>query len=188
MDRIAKYKLIEIYFTIIGTVGILAFIIVSFYISYFYFSGWNRLWSFLGQICICILIYHIYRWIRYPGLFYSISNWKLTLNVLLSFIFVIVGIPLLTLLARLHLGYFIQLRNIGEKLGLEFKYKMRQQVRIKQLAQQDHYPGRIGWIDSIRVVNEQHDRFGPSLLIGTVLYQILFEDESKCEVEESEIA
>jgi hypothetical protein len=169
-----KIRLIEISQTIVGTVSILGLLAFILFVAYAYFHGWGILAAIAVELALLVFVYHVYRWFRYPGLFQSKSAIQLFSQVLLSILF-IYSIPLIAILARLHIARFLPLEKVGWKLGLEFKFKMREVVRTSTDA--PTHPGEIGRITKIRVAAEDSSALMP-LQIGEVIYQVRSAEES----------
>jgi hypothetical protein len=88
-----RVNLVEIGLTAIATVGTLAVLGLLLFVAYKYFDGWRILEAIAVQLALLVLIYHLYRWFRYPGLLQSKSG-QLLFEVSLSILF-IYSIPLI---------------------------------------------------------------------------------------------
>ena len=143
------------------------------FVAYEYFEGWYILAALAVEIALLVFIYHLYRWLRYPGLFQSKSSGRLFFEVLLS-IPLIYSIPLIAILARLHIAAFLPLDKAGFKLGLEFKFKIRDLVQLS--ADSPFHAGKVGRIARIRVVAE-NDISPMQHRTGEVIYGVRFSDE-----------
>jgi hypothetical protein len=113
-----RISLIEIGLTVIATVGVLAVLGFILFVAYKYFDGWYILAAIAVEVALLVFIYHLYRWLRYPGLFQSKSLGRLFFEVLFS-ILLIYSIPLIALLAKLYIAKFLPLDKAGFKLGLD---------------------------------------------------------------------
>lgn len=143
------------------------------FVAYQYFSGWGILAAIAAEIAALVFIYHLYRWARYPGLFQSKSAGQLFSNVLLSILF-IYSIPLIAILAKFHIAALLPLDKVGYKLGLEFKFKVRDVVRIG--ADAPFHAGEVGRITKIQVATE--NRVSPiSFRAGEAIYSIRSDGE-----------
>src|SRR5262249_36165115 len=108
-----------------------------------------------------------------PGLFQSKSSGRLFFEVLFS-ILLIYSIPLFAILAKLHIAKYLPLDKVGFKLGLEFKFKVRDPVLLSGDA--PFHAGQVGRIARIRVVAE-NDISPMQLRTGEVIYSVGFADE-----------
>ena len=170
MREETKIGWIKIGQTIVGTVVILTVLSLILFVAYKYFDGWRILTAIAIEVAILVFLFHVYRWFRYPGLFQSKSAVQLFSRVLLSILF-IYSIPLIAILAKLHIAAFLPLDQIGYKLGLEFKFKVREPVWIA--ADAPFHAGEIGRIAKIRVAIE--DRASPmQIKTGDVIYGVRF--------------
>ena len=66
-----RISLTEIGLTAIATVGVLAVLGFILFVAYKYFDGWYILAAIAVEVALLVFIYHLYRWLRYPGLFQS---------------------------------------------------------------------------------------------------------------------
>jgi len=82
-----RVNLVEIGLTAIATVETLAALGLLLFVAYKYFDGWRILEAIAVQLALLVLIYHLYRWFRYPGLFQSKSSGQLLFEVSLSTLF-----------------------------------------------------------------------------------------------------
>lgn len=163
-----KIGLIALAQTALGTVGTLAVLVAVLYVAYAYFDGWQILEAIAVEIALLVFIFHLYRWIRYPGLFQSKPPRRLLSEVLLSIV-LIYSIPLIAILARLYMAHLLGLDKVGFKLGLEFKFKKRDLVQIS--ADAPAHPGDVGRISRIWVAAENTISQKP-LRIGEVIYAV----------------
>jgi hypothetical protein len=171
-----KIGLIEIGLTAIATVGVLAVLVFILFVAYKYFDGWYILAAIAVEVALLVFIYHLYRWLRYPGLFQSKSSGRLFFEVLFS-ILLIYSIPLFAILATLHIAEFLPLDKVdkaGFKLGLEFKFKIRNLVQLS--ADAPFHAGEVGRIARIRVAAE-NDISQMQFRTGEVIYGVRFADE-----------
>ena len=168
-----KIGLIEIGLTAIATVGVLAVLVFILFVAYKYFDGWYILAAIAVEVALLVFIYHLYRWLRYPGLFQSKSSGRLFFEVLFS-ILLIYSIPLFAILARLHIASHLPLDKVGFKLGLEFKFKIRNLVQLS--ADAPFHAGEVGRIARIRVAAE-NDISQMQFRTGEVIYGVRFADE-----------
>jgi hypothetical protein len=175
--RITEYVLISV-----ATVGIFAIVVFVLFTSYRYFEGYAILYALAAQLGLLVILFHLFRWWRYPGLFQSKSPGRLIRDVLFS-ILLIWMLPVFALLARLHLANLLPLEKIGTTLGLEFRFHKRKVVQVSRLAPNEFHPGGSGRVASIRVVSLA-DILGHPLPVGTVLYRLVFGDGEIIEVQE----
>ena len=167
-----RISLIEIGLTAIATVGVLAVLGLILFVAYEYFDGWYILAALAVEVALLVFIYHLYRWLRYPGLFQSKSSGRLFFEVLLS-ILLIYSIPLFAILAKLHIAKFLPLDKAGFKLGLEFKFKIRDLVQLS--ADAPFHAGEVGRIARIRVAAE-NDISPMQYRTGEVIYGVRLSD------------
>jgi hypothetical protein len=168
-----RIRLIEIGLTGIAIVGIMAGLGIILFIAFKCFDGWNILIAILVEFALFIFIYHLYRWYRYPGLFESKSSGRLLSEVLLS-VLLIYSLPLIAIMVKLHIAGFLPFNKIFIALGLDFRFKVREQVQISALA--PVYPNVIGRIKKIRVATE-NDISRAQYRSGEVIYSIHFANE-----------
>lgn len=168
-----RISLIEIGLTAITTVGVLAVLGLILFVAYKYFDDWYILAAIAVEVALLVFIYHLYRWLRYPGLFQSKSSGRLFFEVLFS-ILLIYSIPLIAILAKLHIAKFLPLDKAGFKLGLEFKFKIRDLVQLS--ADAPFHAGEVGRIARIRVAAE-NDISQMQFRTGEVIYGVRFADE-----------
>ena len=168
MREVIKLAVIRIGQTVIATTGILALLAFILFVAFKYFSGWGILAALAIEIAGLVFIFHLYRWLRYPGLFQSKAAGQLFSEILLSILF-IYSIPLIAILAKLHIAEFLPLDTVGYKLGLEFKFKMHNVVRVRTDA--PFHPGEVGRVTKIRVATES--RASPlAFQAGEAIYSI----------------
>ena len=173
MREETRITLIEMGLTAIATVGVLAMLGFILFVAYKYFDGWYILAAIAVEIALLVFIYHMYRWSRYPGLFQSKSSGQLLFEVLFS-ILLIYSIPLIVILATFHVAKLLPLDKAGFKLGLEFKFKIREQVQLS--ADAPSHAGELGRITSVWVAAE-NDISLMQLRTGEVIYGVRFADE-----------
>ena len=165
--------MIEIGLTTIATVAVVALLGLILFVAYKYFDGWYILGAIAVEIAFLVFSYHLYRWIRYPGLFQSKSSGRLFFEILFS-ILLIYSIPLIAILAKLHIAKFLPLDKAGFKLGMEFKFKIRALVQLG--ANAPFHAGEVGRIARIRVAAE-NDISPMQYRTGEVIYGVQFPDE-----------
>ena len=173
MREETRINLIEIGLTAISTVAVVLLLGLILFVGYEYFDGWYILGAIAVEIALLVFFYHLYRWIRYPGLFQSKSPGRLFFEVLFS-ILLIYSIPLIASLAKLHFAKFLPLDRAGFKLGMEFKFKIRDIVQLG--ANAPCHAGEVGRIARIRVVGE-NDISQMQHRTGEVIYGVQFPDE-----------
>ena len=173
MREETKINLIEIGLTAIGTVAVVALLGLILFVAYKYFDGWYILGAIAVEIALLVFSYHLFRWIRYPGLFQSKSSARLFFEVLFS-IMLIYSIPLIAILAKLHIAKFLPLDKAGYKLGMEFKFKIRDLIQLGPNA--PFHAGEIGRIARIRVAAKD-DISQMQHRTGEVIYAVQFPDE-----------
>lgn len=143
------------------------------FVAFNYFDGWYVLAAIAVELAVLMFLYHLYRWCRYPGLFQSKSSGKLLFDVSLSILF-LYNLPLIAILAKLHLARFFPIDQFGSKLGLEFKFKIRDLVTTSGDA--PSHVGEIGRIRKIWVAAENTNS-QMQLKVGEVVYKVQFRDE-----------
>lgn len=168
-----RISLIEIGLTAIATVGVLAVLGFILFVAYNYFDGWYILAAIAAEVALVVFIYHLYRWLRYPGLFQSKSSGRLFFEVLFSILFMY-SIPLIAILAKFHFSQLLPLDKAGFKLGLEFRFKIRELVQLS--ADAPFHAGEVGRIARIRVAAE-NDISPIPFRTGEVIYGVRFADE-----------
>lgn len=167
-----KIRLIEIGHAAVATVAILAVLSLILFVAGTYFHGWRIFTAIATEVAILVFLSHVYRWFRYPGLFHSRSAIQLFSQVMLS-ILLMYSIPLIAILARFHVVAFLPLDKVGYKLGLEFKFKMRDRVLVK--ADAPFHAGEVGRITKIRVASEDLASL-MQIKTGDVIYGVRFAD------------
>lgn len=168
MREETKIRLIKIGQTVAGTVLILAVLSLILFVASAYFDGWRIFAAIAIEVAILVFLFHVYRWFRYPGLFRSRSATQLFSRVMLSILFFF-SIPVIAILARFHIAASLPLDKVGYKLGLEFKFKMRDLVCVAPGA--PLHAGQVGRIRKIRVAIE--DLASPmQIKTGDVIYVI----------------
>ncbi len=173
MSERARIWLIEIALKATAVVGILVVLGLALFVAFTYFESWRILAAVAAELALLVLLFHIYRWVRYPGLFQSQTFGKLLSNVLLSVLF-IYCLPLVGILAKLKLARFLPLEEATVALGMDFKFKVRQVVQVSVLA--PRHSGDIGRVLKIHVTAETDVGQDQSLL-GEVVLTVRFADE-----------
>jgi hypothetical protein len=168
-----RIRLIEIGLTAIAAIGIAAVLGIIFFVAFKYFHSWHILIAILVEFALCIFACHLYRWYRYAGLFESKSSGRLLSEVLLSVLF-IYSLPLIAIMVMLHIAGFLPFNKLIIALGLDFKFKIREQVQISAFA--PVYPNATGRIKKIRVATE-NDISCIQYRSGEVIYSIQFANE-----------
>jgi hypothetical protein len=162
--------------TAVSTAGLLLVITVILFCAFSYFDGWAILGAVVGQVAFLVLIAYLIRWQRYPGIYQSKSPGKLICEVSLATFTFTGGLLIFALLAKLHILRFLNTDELGHWLGLEFKFKKGQWVKVSGAAPTEFLPGVVGEILNYRVVG--NDDFRPVALepVGTVIYAVDFKN------------
>ncbi len=173
----------EVADALIGGVLAVGLVLGVLYVAFAFFEGWMRLWAIAGELVVTVLACYVVRWSKYPGIFQSKSSGRLMSEVALSSL-LIFCVPLLALLARLHVLRFIDLDRILVRLGLSFKHKKGEIVQVSLVAPPNFLPGGVGRVEGIIVVAEDDLRHTPAVPFGSVFYEIAFPESVHLEVPE----
>jgi hypothetical protein len=179
-DRLVEYGLIAC-----SVIAFLAVVFVVLFISFDYFDRWGILFALAVQLAFIIVLFHFYRWWRYPGIFQSHSATGLFRKIALSILF-IWSLPVIALLAHFHLAGLLPLKDMGAYLGLEFPFHTRKRVQISRVVPVQFRPGEVGIVRKVRVVSSS-DFFPAPMPVGTALYKVSFPDGVAIEIPEEEI-
>jgi putative flippase GtrA len=181
-----KRFLLPLGFAIFGMLTAIGLLLLIVAICNF-LEGTERLLALVAVAALLLFALYLHRWSTYPGLFQGKSVLRLTAEFVLAFVLSAGGIVIYFLVSRFHLHDLIKWRRIGERVGLLFKFRQGDTVRVISTAPAGHMPGVLGRIAAVRVIS-QHESSGLQLLpVGTVCYIVWFSEKVQMELPEDEL-
>ena len=144
--------------------GVLLLVFVD---SMNFYDGWDAVGALVGQVALILMVVYLVRWLRYPGLFQGATNWELTSRFLMALFVFTGGVFVCIVLFRVHLIKEVPFDDIGHWLGLEFKFKKWQQVKVLGEGGEG-----LGIVRDVRVVKRDEVRGDPMSVVGTVYYVV----------------
>jgi hypothetical protein len=133
-----------------------------------HFKGWGQVLAVEAGVAALVVAYYIIRWMRYPGLFESKSSVRITMDLTLASL-VAAALPPLFLA---HAIGVIPFATVIPRLGLAFKYRKFDRVKVVGNAPAEFGPGREGRIMSFSVISKDDPRRGPEIPVGSVYYGV----------------
>lgn len=179
-DRLIEWAQIAV-----ATIFCFALVISILYFAFAHHERWQIVWWLLGEISGLTCAYHLYRWWRYPGIAQARTAGDLLFQVAGSIAFFAIGIPIIALLS--HFLGLVPIKTWAVRLGLTFRFQIRQMVKVSVVAPARCYPGQFGIVRRITVVERDQLHDGVALPAGTVVYRLEFGNHGIADVPEDEL-